>query len=177
MSFAADIIRRCRQFILLLRECATSYTTLCLVPNEKSDTLRDALARLVVGLHPIDCPQAVIRVDPAPGFVSLKNTHALQHLWVSVEVGCIKNTNKNPVAKRAVLELEEELLRLEPGGGPVSELSLAIATARLNSRLRSQDLSSRELWTQRNRFSNEQIPINDFQLILAKQTTGSVTSA
>ena len=87
VSFAADIIRRCRQFILLLRECATSYTTSCLVPDEKSDTLRDALARLVVGLHPLDGPQAVIRVDPAPGFVSLKNTHALQHLGVSVEVG------------------------------------------------------------------------------------------
>ena len=69
-----------------------------------------------------------------------------------------------------MLELEEELLRQEPGGGPVTELSLAIATARLNSRLRSQGLSSRELWTQRNQFSNEQIPINDLQHILAKQT-------
>ena len=169
MSFAADIIRRCRQFILLLRESATSYTTSCLVPGEKSDTLRDALARLVVGLHPLDGPQAVIRVDPAPGLVSLKNNHALQHLGISVEVGRVKNTNKNPVAERAMLELEEELLRQEPGRGPVTELSLAIATARLNSRLRSQGLSSRELWTQRNQFSNEQIPINDLQHILAKQ--------
>ena len=68
-----------------------------------------------------------------------------------------------------MLELEEELLHQEPGGGPVTELSLAIATARLNSRLRSQGLSSRELWTHRNQFSNGQIPINDLQLILAKQ--------
>jgi len=119
-----------------------------------------------VGLHPLDGPQVVIRVDPAPGFVSLKNTHALQHLGISVEVGRVKNTNKNPVAERVVLELEEELLRQEPGGGPVTELSLAIATARLNSRLRSQGLSSRELWTQRNQFSNEQIPINDLRHIL-----------
>ena len=165
VSFAADIIRRCRQFILLLRECATAYTTSCLVPDEKSDTL----ARLVVGLHPLDGPQAVIRVDPAPGFVSLKNKHALKHLGISVEVGRVKNTDKNPVAERAVLKLEEELLRQEPGGGPVTELSPAIATARLTSRLRSQGLSSRELWTQRNQFSNEQIPINDLQHILAKQ--------
>ena len=99
VSFAADIIRRCRQFILLLRECTTSYTSSCLVPDEKSDSLRDALARLVVGLHPLDGPQAVIRVDPAPGLVSLKNTNALQHLGSSFEVGCVKNTNKNPVAE------------------------------------------------------------------------------
>ena len=169
VSFAADIIRRCRQSILRLRECTTSYTTSCLVPDEKSDTLRDALARSVVGVHPLDGPQAVIRVDPAPGFVSLKNSNALQHLGLSVEVGRVKNTSKNPVAERAVLELEEELLRQEPGGGPVNELSLAIATARLNSRLCSQGLSSRELWIQRNQFSKEKIPINDLQHILAKQ--------
>ena len=96
LSFAADIIRRCRQFILLLREGTTSYTTSCLVPDEKCDTLCGALARLVVGLHPLDGPQAVIRVDPAPGFVSLKKTNALQHLGISIEVGLVKNTNKNP---------------------------------------------------------------------------------
>ena len=168
MSFAADIIRHCCKFILLWRECTPSYTTSCLVPDQKCDTLRDALARLVVGLHPLDGPQAVIRVDPAPGFVSLKNTNALQHLGISIEVGRVKITNKNPVAERTVQELEEELLCQEPGGGPVTELSLTLATARLNWRLRSQGLSSWKLWTQRKQFSNEQIPINDLQHILAK---------
>ena len=62
-----------------------------------------------MGLHPLDGPQAVIRVDPAPGFVLLKNANALQHLGLSVEVGRVKNTSKNPVPERAVLELEEEL--------------------------------------------------------------------
>lgn len=71
VSFAAGIIRRSRQFILPLREFTTSYTASC---------LRDALARLVVGLHPLDGPQAVIGVDPAPGLVSLKTTHASWHL-------------------------------------------------------------------------------------------------
>ena len=65
-SFAADIIRRNRQVILLLRECTTSYTASCPVPDEKSSTLCDALARLVVALHPLDGPQAVIWVDPRP---------------------------------------------------------------------------------------------------------------
>ena len=99
------VIRRCRQLILLLRETTTSYTVSCIVPEEKSDTLRDALTRLVVGLHPLDGPQAVLRVEPAPGFVSLKNTSTLQHLGVSIEVGRIKNMNKNPVAEKAVQQL------------------------------------------------------------------------
>ena len=70
--------------------------------------------------------------------VSLRNTNALQHLGVSVEVGRVKNANKNPVTEKAVQELEEELLCQEPSGGPVNELGLAVATARLNSRIRSQ---------------------------------------
>ena len=113
-----------------------------------------------MSLHPLDGPQAVIRVDPAPGLVSFKNANALQHLTVSIEVGRVKNINKNPIAEKAVLELEEELL-CQPGGGPKSELGLAIATAHLNSCLCSKGLSYRELWTQHNQFTNEQIPLND----------------
>ena len=67
-----------------------------------------------------------------------------------------------------MLELEEELLRQELGGGPITELGVATATAPLNSRLRSQGLSSREPWTQHNQFTNEQIPVNDLQHIVAK---------
>ena len=121
-----------------------------------------------MGLHPLDGPQAVICIDPAPGFVSLKNTNALQHLGVSIEVGRITNINKHPVAEKAVQELEEELLCLEPGGGPVTKVGLAVATGRLNARLSNQGLSSRELWTQRNQFSNEQIPLSDLQHIIEK---------
>lgn len=62
-----------------------------------------------------------------------------------VSVGCIDNRNKNPVAEKAVLELEEELLGHEPHQGLVTELSLVVATARVNSRLRDQDLSSQAL--------------------------------
>ena len=67
-----------------------------------------------------------------------------------------------------MLELEEDLLHQEPGRGPVTELGLAITLAHLNSQLRSRGLSSQELWTQRNQFTNEQIPVNDLQHIVAK---------
>lgn len=96
VSFTADIIRCSRQFIFLLRKCTTSYITLCLLPNEKSDTLPDALARLVVGLHPLDGPQVVIHVDSAPGFVSLDNTKALEYLGIPIEVGRVKTPTKIP---------------------------------------------------------------------------------
>ena len=57
LSSATDVIRRCCQLILLLRETTTSYTVSRIVSNKKSDTLRDALTRLVMGLHPLDGPR------------------------------------------------------------------------------------------------------------------------
>ena len=177
LSFAGDVIKRHRQFILVLRECSTSLTASCLIPDEQHDTLRDALTKLIVGLHPLDGPRAVIRVDPAPGFSSLSNNDSLGHLNVSLDVGRIKNKNHNPVAEKAVRELEEELLRQQPGGGPVGEVGLALATARLNSRLRFSGLSSLELWTQRNQFTHEQLPLSDYQLLLDRHKHRSTNHA
>lgn len=123
---------------------------------------------------PLDGSSAVIRVDLARGFVSLMNTNALQHPGVSIEVGRVKNPNKNFVAEKAIQERETEVLRQEPGGDHVTDLGLAVATARLNSRLRSQGLSARELWTQRNQFTNEQIPASDMQHIIAKHNNRKI---
>ena len=64
---------------------------------------------------------------------------------ISVEVGRVENPNKHPVAEKAIAEFEDELLSEEHGESPISELTLAVATARLNSRLRQKGLSSCEL--------------------------------
>ena len=168
VSFAADVIKRLRQSILVLRECTASFTASSLIPDERNDTLRDALTRLIIGLHPLYGLRAIVRVDPAPGFVSMSSNDSLKDLNVTIEAGQVKNKNNNPVAEKAIRELEEELVSQEPGGCPVSEIGLAMATARLNARLRFSGLSSRELWTQRNQFTHEQLPFSDSQFILAK---------
>ena len=102
ISFSCDVIRRYKQMILVVRECSTSFTSSCLIPDEKHDTLRDALTRLLVGLNPLDGPRAVLRVDPATSFVALANDDSLMHINVCIEVGRVKNKNKNPVAEKAV---------------------------------------------------------------------------
>ena len=166
MSFAADVLKQNRQLILVLRETVSSYTAASLIENDKHDTLRDALARLCIELHPIDGPSAIIRTDPAPAFVALKNDPVLQRLNISLDIGRVKNINKNPVAEKAISELHDELLRQQPGGGPVSHLELATAVARLNSRIRYAGVSAREIWTQRNQFTHEQLPISDREIIV-----------
>jgi len=67
-AFAADVIKRNRQLILVLRETVTSLTIAALVYNEHHETLRDALIQLCLPLRPMDGPPAMIRTDPAPGF-------------------------------------------------------------------------------------------------------------
>ncbi|MES9971553.1 MAG: hypothetical protein ABW092_16090, partial [Candidatus Thiodiazotropha sp.] len=117
---------------------------------------------------PLDGPIAVVRVDPAPGFIALKDDSLLKQLLINIEIGRVKNVNKNPVAEKAIQELEEELLRQEPGGGAINQLDLSIAIARLNARIRFSGLSSRELWTQRSQFTHEQLPILDRDIIVAQ---------
>ena len=174
VSFAADVIKRSRQSILVLRETVTAFTRTCFLVDEKSDTLRCNLICLCVELCPIDAPSCVVRVDGAPGFRSLVNDSTLRSHNITLEVGRAKNINRNPVAEHAVQELERELIRVEPGGGPVSCVQLAVATSRLNARIRSRGLSSREMWMQRDQYTNEQIPVSDRALItqqhLSRQT-------
>ena len=169
-TFAADVIKRNRQLIFVLRETVTSYTTTMLIESERHDSLREALIRLCVGLRPLDGPPAVIRTDPAPGFQALVSDKLLAKERIILELGRIKNPNKNPVAEKAVQELEEELLRHDPLNSSISAMTLSIVTARLNSRIRSRGLSAREMWTHRDQFTHEQIPVDDKQLIIEQQT-------
>ena len=103
--------------------------------------------------------------------MALRNDETLKSLCLSLEIDRVKNPNKNPVVEKAILELEEELLKQEPTGGPVwSQLGLVVAVARLNSRIRYSGLSARELWNQRSQFTHEQLPISDRVNLIRQHT-------
>ena len=169
-QFACDIIRRERQFIIILREVVTSFTSSSLITNEQQTTLRDNLLQLCIPLRPLDGPPTVVRVDSAPGWKALKNDECLRKHNITIELGREKNKNKNPVAEKGVEELELEILKQQPLPGPVSSLTLSLATARLNARIRSRGLSSREMFFQRDQVSNQQLPLDDMDLIEKQHT-------
>ena len=157
-SFAFDVINRERQRIAVLRETLTSYTRTTFVNSETRDDLREALLILTAEMRGV---QSEVRVDPAPGLASLRGDVALRQKGVTITPGDEKNRNKNPVAERAVQEIEAEILRVQPEKGPVSRLTLATATANCNSRVRRDGLSARELWTQRDQITGAQFPFDD----------------
>ena len=81
------------------------------------------------------------------------------------ELGRTKNPNKNPVADKAIQELEDEIIRLEPSERPITTTQLNSALSRLNSRIRLQGLSSYELMFRRNQFTADQLNNNDKDII------------
>ena len=164
-SFTTDVIKRNKQLILVLRETVTSFTAACLIDTEDHLSLRDGIIKLCVELRPLDGPPAVIRTDPAPGFVKLNQDKVLLEHRITIDIGRVKNVNKNPVAEKAIQELEDELLRQDPDHPLITPTSLAVTVARLNSRIRGNGLSARELWTQRDQFSHKQLPLDDRSLI------------
>ena len=168
-SFSCDIMRREKQYIMITREYITSFTAASIIKDEAHSSLRDCIIEHVLPIHARGGPAAVVRSDGGTGFVHLENDPVLKKHGISVEIGRRKNKNKNPIAERGVQELEEEITKLEPSGGPITNTTLVIATANLNAKLRSRGLSSREMLYQRDQFTQQQIPVNDLELIVQQQ--------
>ncbi len=71
----------------------------------------------------------------------------LQKLGIQLEVGRLKNCNKNPVAEKAVAELEYELKHHSLDGLQITPSDLTIVTATLNKRVRNCGLTAKEIAT------------------------------
>ena len=111
-----------------------------------------------------------VRVDGAPSFSSLVDDRDLQNSKIHLEVGRTKNCNKNPVAEKAIQELEFELKREYPNGQKITSHGLAIVTARLNMRIRNRGLSAKEIVFQHDGYTGDQLNIND-KILADKQHT------
>ena len=70
-----------------------------------------------------------------------------------------------PVVENAVQELDGEIAHQQPQGGAITHVTPAVATAVLNFRVRGRGLSAREMWTQRDQYTSEQMPVSDHMLI------------
>ena len=175
--FAADIIKRTRQLIFTVRDVHTSFTVASFVQDETAPTLRTALLSTTSSLR---TPSCQIKVDNAPGLASLKNDPVLSSHGVSLDFGRVKNVNKNPVAEKCNQELEKELLRIDPSGSPVTEIVLQDAAHSLNSRIRHNGLSARELLFCRDQITSQSLNIDDTSLSKTQQSiraSNLITSA
>ena len=123
------------------------YTLTTLIKSEKHEDLRNALIVLSSQLRSLHDGSATGRVDPAPGFCALATNPILLSHGITLEIGRVKILLRNMPLRSL------EFLNVSPEGGPVSDFTLALATANTNSRIRHDGLSAREVWTQRDQLT------------------------
>ena len=157
--FNGDVMEESGQKILILRENLTSYTDSLIIKNQTKPCLKDALIVLASRLKLGD--NLTIRTDGQSSLASLRADKSLEPLGIFLEIGRPKNINKNAPAEKAIRELREQLVRLSPHGGPVSEATLARATAFLNGLIRHTGRSAKELWLSRDQLSGANIHLDD----------------
>lgn len=169
-NFTADIIKRCKDKIFIIRESTTSYTLAEHIQHETAQEITNSMIKLCNILKPSKMSPVKVRVDPASAHKSMllkaSNDSDITRNNIELELGRTKNPNKVAVIDKAIRELHREILNIQPSGGSVSPLQLSIAVANLNSRIRSSGLSSYEMWTQRDQVSGVQLPLNDRELII-----------
>lgn len=169
-NYSADIIKRCKQKIFIIRETTTSFTLAEHINNETAEEVSSAMIKLSNILKPSKLGSIKIKLDPAPAhksmFQRISNYSDLTRNNISLELGRCLNPNKNPTIDKCIRELHREILNVKPSGGPITPLELSEAVASLNGRIRSSGMSAYEQWTQRDQVSGDQLPIDDRKLIL-----------
>ena len=142
-SWSADILRSDLQYVFIAREKLSSFTVTKLIPNEKHDTLREAL--VTTTLEWIPSSGANIQVDNASSLVKLVGDAELNRHLLKLNLARKKNKNSNPIAEKAVQEFRREKLKFKPEGGALSDTERALITASLNKKIRNRGVSSKEI--------------------------------
>ena len=159
--FAADVMVKGGKF-LILREVLTSHTATMKVYDEKEESLRDGLMTLLA--HYKTMKKIQIRIDNQSGMVALVNNKVLKKLNIEVIPGDSKNINKNPVAERAVREIEDEILKIQSPDREITPSILAQATMAVNNKIRYTGYTANELFTNTNSLTGEKLRIEDHKL-------------
>ena len=110
---------------------------------------------------PLQFKSATIKVACTPSLRSLRNDAQLLALGIEIDLGNEKNPNKNPVADKAIQELELELLKLTSSSSPVSAACLVQAICNLNSRIRHSNLSAKEMLLGRDQIDGRRLCFSD----------------
>ena len=110
------MLRRERQIILVVRETITSYTKARIIESEKRNCLKETLISLCMNLHPL----AVVCTDAASGFVALVDDSLMREHHICIEIGRVKNINKNLLAEKAIQEFEGEIVRHDATSGSIT---------------------------------------------------------
>ena len=93
---SADVIKRAKQYILVVTDSLSQHTSTTLIKSESSEELSKGLLKAILPFKPTSL-QTKIKVDTAPGLASLiKNPRTLSKHDIVLNPGRTKNKNKIP---------------------------------------------------------------------------------
>ena len=169
-SFHADVIKRATQKIFIVRDNFSSFTMAKIIPSENHSSLKQALIDLIIPFKLVG--SVTVKVDNATGFIPLLEDKDpdLAKLGIKLIATDVFNKNENSVVDKGCLELEQELVRLEPEGRQINNITLQTAVQVLNSKLRRNgQISAYEIYFNRNMHTGNSLNL-DFDVIKQKQT-------
>ena len=142
--FSADILERCSQRVMVVREELTQMMLTELIPDQTTPSLRSSLIRLISPL--VSEQGAIVRTDGAPAFARLATeakdpADVLHRAGIAIDIGRVTNKNKNAQAENAIKILEKEILRFDPALNQLSSNDLVLITRQTNLRPNKSGLS------------------------------------
>ena len=170
-NFSADVIERSSQKILIVRENLSQFTRGAIIEDQTSTSLRNALLSLIIDLIPES--GAEVRVDGATSCQALQKEAEtpgtiFNKLNIKIVVGRLLNKNKNPIAENANQEVLKEILRHTNSPGPISQTDLTLILKNINSRIRINGYTAKEILLRRDFANNSPIDVNDTTLKVDK---------
>ena len=166
-KFSTDVLMRANQKFLVTVEDLSGFAWVNEISDQKADSIGPALLEQILPIIPEH--GAVIRSDGASAFKTLKAESETEgSTWkkhcVKIELGQALNVNKNPVAENGIKRVEREILRHGLSGQHVTREQMAVISRDLNSRIKPNGLSSREILVSRSNVDNKYINLADRDL-------------
>lgn len=106
-----------------------------------------------------------MRAHNAPGFISIAQEKSLEDQGILMDLGDVKNINKNPIAEKTILELQHELRCQFPGEIQFSSGQLAITLKTMNIRIQQQGVSATEMWLRQDQTTFLSLEVNEHAVI------------
>ena len=163
-NYAADVVERCGQKFLIVRENLSSLVTITTLENQTADSLRQALLDSVLDT----CPDqgCSIRTDGAAALQSLAKEADMEgsifyKFGITICVGNPLNKNRNPIAETAIKEFHKEVAKAHGANKKLSKQEVSCLQRTMNSRIRSSGYAAREIMLRRDIQTNSAKDIRD----------------
>ncbi len=161
--FVADVMRRAKQKILVIRDQFSSFTLAQFVGSENHQDLEAGIIQLITPIR--NRESVIIRTDKATAFQKLANNRSMDEINIKIELSEDFNKNGTAVVDKGIQELEREITILNPRETPIDDKLLSKALINLNDRLRRKgNLSARNILFARDEKLNANLNLDDKEL-------------